>query len=145
MSPFPFLLRRLSYFSKMWGDCQVFLVMVGIFFLFVFLVLFVLFVLFLLVFLFVILFVAARGGNQSKIDLVPLVWGAPIGCDFSGFFVEILSYLIGLDSFLPAERGLFVNIGDCSESFLKKCKSSRFLPSGLQSALAGFAKCKQCA
>ncbi len=53
MSPFPFLLRRLSYFSKMWGDCQVFLVMVGIFFLFVFLVLF---VLFLLVFLFVILF-----------------------------------------------------------------------------------------
>ena len=43
MSPFPFLLRRLSYFSKMWGDCQVFLVMVGIFFLFVFLVLFILF------------------------------------------------------------------------------------------------------
>ena len=53
MSPFPFLLRRLSYFIKMWGECQVILVMVGIFFLFVFLVLF---VLFLLVFLFVILF-----------------------------------------------------------------------------------------
>ena len=53
MSPFPFLLRRLGYFIKMWGDCQVFLMMVGIFFLFVFLVLF---VLFLLVFLFVILF-----------------------------------------------------------------------------------------
>jgi len=53
MSPFPFLLRRLSYFSKMWGECQEVLVMVVIFFLFVFLVLF---VLFLLVFLFVILF-----------------------------------------------------------------------------------------
>ena len=53
MSPFPFLLRRLSYFIKMWGECQVILVMVGIFFLFVLLVLF---VLFLLVFLFVILF-----------------------------------------------------------------------------------------
>ena len=43
MSPFPFLLRRLSYFSKMWGECQEVLVMVGIFFLFVFLVLFILF------------------------------------------------------------------------------------------------------
>ena len=55
--------------------------------------------------------------------LAPLVWGAPIGCDFSGFFVEILAYLVGLNSLFPGKQELFVNLGVCSESFLQKLEA----------------------
>ena len=28
-----------------------------------------------------------------------IVWRVPVGCDYSGFFVEVLNFLIGLQSF----------------------------------------------
>ena len=43
-------------------------------------------------------------------------WILPVGCDFSGFFVELLGYIVELNSrFDLAIRGL----GVCTDSFLE--------------------------
>jgi glycosyltransferase involved in cell wall biosynthesis len=57
--------------------------------------------------------------NQSEpVDLPAVIWSAPIGCDSSGFFMEIVEILMGMAPFF-SDRMLFVDVGKCSSSFLK--------------------------
>ena len=63
---------------------------------------------------------AMVGGDTIFSTPPALVWAAPIGCDYSGFFVEILSYLEGLGPFFTKERpGLFLSMGQCSQESRK--------------------------
>ena len=62
-------------------------------------------------------FISSVRGSRGDLKLPPIVWAAPIGCDFSGFFVEVLSYMIGLADAVPPRR-IFFKLGDCSEAFL---------------------------
>eukprot|EP00240_Pyramimonas_obovata_P015252 CAMPEP_0118948510 /NCGR_PEP_ID=MMETSP1169-20130426/47967_1 /TAXON_ID=36882 /ORGANISM="Pyramimonas obovata, Strain CCMP722" /LENGTH=276 /DNA_ID=CAMNT_0006894961 /DNA_START=117 /DNA_END=944 /DNA_ORIENTATION=+ len=48
---------------------------------------------------------------------IPLEWKTPVGCDFSGFFVEVLGYIVALDKRTPA---FHLDIGQCSEDMLTK-------------------------
>eukprot|EP00040_Diaphanoeca_grandis_P014888 m.75636 g.75636 ORF g.75636 m.75636 type:complete len:489 (-) comp24809_c0_seq2:64-1530(-) len=43
---------------------------------------------------------------------IAIVWRLPVGCDFSGFFVEVLSVLPALAQKLPA-NSLFFDMGEC--------------------------------
>lgn len=48
-----------------------------------------------------------------------IVWRVPIGCDYSGFFVEVLNFLMGLDDIIKSEDELLhLDIGICSPKFL---------------------------
>ena len=47
-----------------------------------------------------------------------IVWRVPIGCDYSGFFVEVLNFLIGLDDIIKSDDLLHLDIGICSPKFL---------------------------
>eukprot|EP00038_Savillea_parva_P005019 m.146052 g.146052 ORF g.146052 m.146052 type:complete len:563 (-) comp11640_c0_seq2:106-1794(-) len=53
--------------------------------------------------------VVRRHGNVS------VVWRLPIGCDFSGFFVEVLGLLPGLVNLLPR---FYLDIGHCEAAIL---------------------------
>lgn len=58
-------------------------------------------------------------GIEKRLEgLPPIVWRVPIGCDFSGFFVEVLGYILGLENYL-SEGKLYVDIGKCSEGMLQ--------------------------
>lgn len=50
---------------------------------------------------------------RQTVSLPPVVWRAPIGCDISGFFIEILAFFKGLVPFFEEEK-LFLDIGRCS-------------------------------
>ena len=48
-----------------------------------------------------------------------IVWRVPIGCDYSGFFIEVLNFLIGLDNIIKnGDELLHLDIGICSPKFL---------------------------
>ena len=49
-----------------------------------------------------------------------IVWRVPVGCDYSGFFVEVLNFLIGLQSFAGRNNDVIsLDMGKCSEEFLR--------------------------
>eukprot|EP00959_Pyramimonas_sp_CCMP1952_P417471 8746419-Pyramimonas_sp.AAC.2 len=48
---------------------------------------------------------------------LPLEWKTPVGCDFSGFFVEVLGYIVALEARAPAFR---LDVGRCTEAMLEK-------------------------
>jgi glycosyltransferase involved in cell wall biosynthesis len=58
---------------------------------------------------------------RQTLALPPVVWRAPIGCDNSGFFNEILAFFTGLVPFFEHDK-LFLDVGRCShfESFTDK-------------------------
>ena len=50
-----------------------------------------------------------------------IVWRVPVGCDYSGFFVEVLNFLIGLQHLSYRNNDalfLALDMGKCSEAFL---------------------------
>eukprot|EP00944_MAST-04C_sp_MAST-4C-sp1_P007443 g7443.t1 len=67
------------------------------------------------------------GGEESQYGLFQLpwaspliVWRVPVGCDYSGFFVEVLNFLIGLQSFAGRKNDVIsLDMGKCSEEFLR--------------------------
>jgi glycosyltransferase involved in cell wall biosynthesis len=50
---------------------------------------------------------------RQTVALPPVVWRAPIGCDNSGFFNEIIAFFTGLVPFFEQDK-LFLDIGRCS-------------------------------
>ena len=60
--------------------------------------------------------VSADGGTVTNERHRSLLWRLPVGCDFSGFFVELLGYLGALD----ARFRLAVDVGECTEEMFAK-------------------------
>ena len=69
-------------------------------------------------------------------SLPPVLWRAPIGCDNSGFFVEIVSLLRGLLPFFEPMK-LFLDIGRCTRFDSFSAKDTRVLKS-LQHSFATY-------
>ena len=65
-------------------------------------------------------FELSSNGKVEEIEPF-LVWRVPIGCDYSGFFVEVLNFLIGLDNITNNDKSniLHLDIGGCSNEFLE--------------------------
>ena len=62
--------------------------------------------------------IAAAAIATSPLPLPPTVsvqWRTPVGCDYSGFFVETLTFAVGLSSLLPK---FHLDIGKCKETML---------------------------
>ena len=66
--------------------------------------------------------VAPLSGRARLIG--PLIWVVPVGCDFSGFLMEVLGYLVGLHEVLLSGE-LFVDVGQCSHAFLCQLEPSQ--------------------
>lgn len=64
--------------------------------------------------------------TASNFDKYILV-RAPIGCDSSGFFNEILSLVVGLRRIIDDEKRLFVEIGKCTDVFLSSLEQHEAL------------------
>jgi hypothetical protein len=64
-------------------------------------------------------YIAKQDTHEADKHLLqnPLWWKTPVGCDFSGFFVELLGYIVELEKRVPS---FHLDTGRCSADMLAK-------------------------